>query len=122
MTLPANGLIAVRFRGHIKHSTGAASAQATVFLDDTQTANMVGASEVASTSSTTYKTLVSYLLGLTVLDGASEVTTGQHFALTLEFYATAGTYTGSVRYQTSAGSVSVQHRRLYVETKPQPAS
>lgn len=133
IVLPINGLIAVWYRA-IWSSTGSGAGSATIFLGANQVesdqggtgpvaqAALTAAAGVSNGLSTSGVGLISPNSGSSY---GSDVTTGQIVSTSggvgggpCYLFAAAGTYTVSVRFKASAGSVTASSRKLWVQAIP----
>jgi hypothetical protein len=140
IVLPTNGIICVLYKATWQESVSGA-ARAAIFIGATQlarptlgsTSTVVQEADLGGTA-TNNSVLTSYPLGLA--SGAnsagsytSDVTTGQAVGLAPDttdtsttwggachIFAAAGTYTISVQFKSSSGSVTAKDRKLYVWT------
>lgn len=127
VVLGSTGLLLVGFSGMFK-SSGNSTGSAALFLNSTQLKTDAGSTapsvaEVGTTGTDSYRHLISAPSGL--ISGAGvwtgDVTTGQllvtgsagGFAV---IFADAGTYTVSVQYKATSGSVTAKNRNLWVTT------
>jgi hypothetical protein len=134
VVLPADGLLVVRFMGMMKESVSAAASIA-LFIGSNQLKSVVttgGAPAVQEDAlggtADRYSLVTTNAHGIYVAQHSGSaysghVTTGQSVANGVtdtgrcEIFANAGTYTVSVRYKVSSGSVTAKERKLWVETK-----
>lgn len=126
VVLPTDGVIKVLFQAEWATSD-ASVAHAAIFLNAVQ-ANIAGnnapaAQEAVRAGTTVEIPLSSYASGLVSGSGgtgySADVTTGQivgtaNGAGMCSIFAAAGTYTVSIQFKVSSGSVTVQNRRLWV--------
>lgn len=130
VVLPSNGWLIVRYQATWKESD-ISTAKAAIFLNgnqlqavalpspvvaETNTSPIVTADKFAvlMTSINSSKGLISTSPSV---DYTGNVTTGQILALgAAEIAAAAGTYDVSIRFKTSAGTVTVKNRQLWVST------
>lgn len=125
VVLPENGLIAIGFWGKVKCSVGSAGRVA-IFLGANQlkiaadTGPLVQEGSIAGTEFTTVTTGPLGISG-TAKDTSSAVTTGQLLASQggntgglAYVFAAAGTYTISVQFRATSGSITAKERKLWV--------
>lgn len=135
IVLPTDGLIVVAYQALMKSSVAAAGSAA-LFVGATQlkvqdTANRAAIVTSTPTTGTVYNPLVSHPLGLqagtaSAGDHTSDVTTGQAVGVLISstdqyggpcyVKAAAGTYTISVQFKATSGSVTAKERSLWVWT------
>jgi hypothetical protein len=129
VVVPTNGRIRIGYSALWKESVLNA-ARAAIFLGAVQLkvpqANGAPVVQEAATSASSgddYVSLSSSAIGLASQGGgaaltvdSSFVTTGQLLTGVAELWAAAGTYTISVQFKASSGTVSVKQRQLWVET------
>jgi hypothetical protein len=135
IVLPADALIAVAYQATWQESVANAG-RAAIFVganqlkvsDGSGTApSAITAEAVMSAAANTDRPLATSGVGLQSGNFASaytgDVTTGQVVAATSSFwgpcviFAAAGTYTISIQFKSTSGSVTVKNRKLWVEVK-----
>jgi hypothetical protein len=122
VVLPEGGIIKVFYRAHVKQSVSEAGIIG-LFLGANQVATANGGSTIqtglaSGTGFGTVFTSASNSVNGLQFEGISnaESTTGQSVGYgALEVFAPAGTYTVSVRYKASSGSITAKERKLWVE-------
>jgi hypothetical protein len=128
VVLPANGLIVVAYQALVKSSVNAAGSIA-LFIGSNQLKYRAPSLTLQSTGTVgtdAYAPISSAPQGLLVdtADSASDVTTGQAVASSgtagyggpCFIFAAAGTYTVSVQFKATSGSVTAKQRKLWVWT------
>jgi hypothetical protein len=133
VVLPTDGLIAVAFTGMFKSSANAAGSAA-IFIGATQLSYdnggvAPGVQATPTTGTNVYRHLASTPIGLEMssagLTWTGDVTTGQAISASTSVgtpggpcyvFAAAGTYTVSVQFKATSGSVTAKERKLWVWT------
>lgn len=131
IVLPENGLIVVGYGARWRSSVAAAG-RAGLFLSATQARNGLGGVVEPATTGTENCLLTSSPGGLASIENAgggpfatTGVTVGHQSAVggstaglggVAHIYAAAGTYTISVQFKATSGSVTVKERKLWVYT------
>lgn len=130
VVLPTNGLIVVGYSANIKSSVSSAGAAA-IFIGSNQVKIDAGgaapAAQFVSTSGTTFHHISTNSYGLALVGSevwTGDVTTGQILGAAnsgvalgggpIHVFAAAGTYTVSVKYGASSGTVTAKERKLWV--------
>lgn len=133
VVLPTDGLLIIAYQAMMKSSVAAAGGAA-LFIGATQLkyqdgANRAPITQATTTTGTTYAPLTTFEIGLqagnaTAGDHTSDVTTGQVVgnvtttgttaAGPVFVFAAAGTYTISVQFKATSGSVTAKERKLWV--------
>lgn len=121
IVVPTDGLVLIGYRAIVKASVGGSAARAAIFIGANQLTNYVGTSNEAvidEGSSEVANSLVTYNEGLKAFTGIGEAAlksgTGVVLGNLVPVFMTAGTYTVSVRYKASSGSVTAKNRKLWV--------
>lgn len=122
--VPENGIVLIGYSAKFKSSVSGAGAAA-IFLNANQLKEYTTEPKDAATgtTATTFRNLTSSWRGLSTASAGeatgADVTTGQLIGSSLigglaAVFLAAGTYTVSVRFKASSGSVSAKERRLWV--------
>lgn len=115
VVVPTGGLLLLNFHAQVKSSVAAAG-RVVPFIGSNNLFNPGGSTNAeAKTEGTSFVTINS---GPTALEksstAAEEQTSGQVVGAALEIFVAAGTYTVSVKYAATSGSITAKNRRLYV--------
>ncbi len=122
IVVPTNGKIVLNYRAHVKQSVESAGAVA-LFLSTNQVKNHISEKvELPLTGAGTSFLIVNTHSASLGLEGNSvggstpDATTGMVIATgPMELFAAAGTYTLSVQFKSSSGSVTAKERKLFAE-------
>lgn len=121
VVLPSDGVILVSYYGHLRASI-AGTAQFALFVGASQADDVLGNAQasLAASSATSYRPMVVAESGCVQGTGASASTgigAPRITATPAVIAAPAGTYTVSVQFKATSGTVTVRDRRLFVEAK-----